>query len=410
MLRQSYIQAFKEQSTENGIVNLMLFGTVTAALFPYLRYGFTDPTHTARAIYPAAAAGTLYGYSKLGHSQARQLLYIAGAEALSCIIEASSALQISPSELNDIDNDAMILRNQITAVRTNAAKLLEKDLARTNRCTVTLARNPSCSRPGSGAGAALFTAAPPKGCVGKSATKICDASIAGALDALEARLVEAEALHAQVEERLNAIAVLVPVVGTKTDIVAYQIGREVLATETSPEGALKAAQSIGGIVADLTGVAQSGPKRPLNPQEMMKRHPEMEDFLSKIRNASAPVAEHERSLKKREVAFQDKIRSCRGAASQSQIVVEPFLESLELTPDQEFVFLASSGNATPTVNLIGDTNQALDFNSQINGTHLKATLKLRAAKSDKKVNATLYFSAPGAAPVSVPIVYWGKPK
>jgi hypothetical protein len=221
--------------------------------------GVTDaPTQTMS--YLAASGATIYGYSSLTHSPPRQLVYLAGAEALSCVFEASAAIQIPAAELNDImvDNDA--LRAVVEDVNLKLGSLWQSELQRVDRCKTRPSKKSACSSGTTGAGELLFTAAPPVGCASRPASSSCDRRLENATRDLDAAIRAANELHAQVVDRLNRIERLVPQIRSATDRVSYAVGKEVVRTETSAAAALLAIQSMRGGAGPALG---NGGKRGL---------------------------------------------------------------------------------------------------------------------------------------------------
>lgn len=401
LLRQAYVRAVIDQSAERNVLNTLLLGIGGATGYQLLRHGLSGNTATLR--YLAAAGGTVYGYATLTQSQARQIVYLTGAEALTCIYAASDELQISPAELYAIVKDDAKLRESVNKLRMKVGNLLAEDYKRPDRCKTKAASPSTCETGAKGAGKRLYDAARPDGCSDRPAAKTCDGRLAAAAAALEPEVKEAEELLAQVTMKLSEIERIGGRVHTATDSVSYAISREVLKTEASAATVLTTLQSMRGVISQLMGSAQSGTKLP-GAAPARASHSQFEVELNVLRNAKARVREHERTLSARLKAFPDKMSACQGPETMAQISVSPNVEQLTLVPERPFTLLATGSNATPSVNLLGDPANAVNLQSKVTGNQVEAVLTLK--KADRDVAASLQFSVPGAVSVSVPLVYY----
>jgi hypothetical protein len=405
LLRQDYVRAVVDHSTQNATLSALLVAIAGAAGYQLLRHGVTDaPTQTMS--YLAASGATIYGYSSLTHSPPRQLVYLAGAEALSCVFEASAAIQIPAAELNDImvDNDA--LRAVVEDVNLKLGSLWQSELQRVDRCKTRPSKKSACSSGTTGAGELLFTAAPPVGCASRPASSSCDRRLENATRDLDAAIRAANELHAQVVDRLNRIERLVPQIRSATDRVSYAVGKEVVRTETSAAAALLAIKSMRGVLAQLSGTAESGALRTVGERS---RYSDLEPLFYQLRSAEAPVKEHKKALRKRLNAFAEGMDACQSVNQVNRITLTPVLDSVELTPGQSYTFTATGTSVAPTVNLFNDSDKAIEFKPpEVNGNLVKATLRL--GKSDKDVHASLQFSSPGASQVEVELTYFAPGK
>ena len=401
LLRQAYVGAVVDQSAERNVINIVLLAIGGSTGYQLLRHGLSG--NTAILPYLAAAGGAVYGYAALTQSEAKQIVYLTGAEALTCIYAASDELQISPAELGAIVDGDTNLRKSVNTLRTRVGIVLAKDYERPDRCKTKAASPSTCETGAQGAGKKLYDAARPNGCSDRPAAKTCDGRLAAAAAALEPEIKEAEDLLSQVTMKLSEIERNGGRVYTATDSVSYAIGREVLKTEASAATVLTTLQSMRGVISQLMGSAQSGTKLP-GAAPARASHSQFEVELNELRNAKARVREHERTLSARLKAFPDKMSACQGPETMARITVSPNVEQLTLVPERPFTLLATGSNATPSVNLLGDSTNAVDLQPKVNGNQLEAVLTLK--KADRDVAATLQFSAPGAVSVSVPLVYY----
>lgn len=400
LLREKYVGAVAKQSAEGNVLNTVLLGIGGVAGYHLLRNGLTANLSTLR--YLAAGGGALYGYTTLTQSQARQVVYLTGAEALTCIHAASGELQVSPEELRTIVDADAELRSSTEYMRLRLAQAFEEDHGRPGRCKTKTAGPDPCHVGVTGVGQMLFDAAPPKGCGKRAAVRTCDDSLARAASALEAEISDADELHSRVAMRLSELERLSGRVRAATDSVSYAISREVLKTEASSSTVLNTIEGMRGVVAQLTGTAQSGFPQALV-EDGRARHPMLEGALHRLRNAKARVREHDRTLAARLKAFPEKIGLCQGLDTMARISVEPNLEQVVLVPDRPFTVLATGSSATPSANLLGDPDNALTFQSKVNGKQLETVVTLK--KADRNVAASLQFSAPGAVSVVIPLIY-----
>lgn len=399
-LRQDYVRKVVDHSAENASLSALLVAIAGAAGYQLLRNGLTDaPTRTLS--YLAATGATIYGYSSLTHSPPRQLVYLAGAEALTCVYEASAAIQIPAAELTDIVADNKALQSYVKSLNDQLGELWQNELQRNDRCKTTSATRSACPSGTTGAGEQLFKAAPPAGCGSRSASRSCDRSLENATRDLDVAIAAADKLHEHVVDRLNKIEILAPKIRRATDDVSVAVGRAVAETEVSTAAALLAIQNMRGVVAQLSGTAQSGTlRRPTD----RSRHPKLEALFYQLRNFEKPVEEHQRALRKRLKAFSDGMEACQSANPLNRITLTPQVDRLDLTPGQSYTFSATGTSVAPTVNLFNDAEKAIEFRPpEVNGNLVKATLSL--VKADKNVNASLQFSSPGAAPLEVELVY-----
>lgn len=401
LLRQAYVRAVVDQSAERNVLNTFLLGIGGATGYQLLRHGLSGNTATLR--YLAAAGSMVYGYATLTQSQARHIVYLTGAEALTCIYAASDELQISPAELEAIVKDDGKLRESIQTLRKSVGVALANDHNRADRCKTKAASRATCETSADGPGKKLFDAARPKGCSDKPASRTCDGRLAAAAAALEPEIKEAEELLAQVTMKLSEIERTGGRVHTATDNVSYAIGREVLKTEASAATVLTTLESMRNVMSQLMGSAQSGPKRP-GAAPVLASHSQFEVELNALRTAKAREQEHERTLSARLKAFPDKMSVCQGDETMARIAVSPSVEQLTLVPERSFTLLATGSKATPSVNLMGDSANAVDLQTKVNGNQLEAVLTLK--KADRDVAASVQFSAPGAVSVSVPVAYY----
>lgn len=404
LLRQDYIRYVVDHSTENATMSALLVGIAGAAGYQLLRNGLTGaPTRTLS--YLAATGATIYGYSSLTHSPPRQLVYLAGAEALTCVYEASAAIQIPAAELSAIVADSDALRAHIKGINDELGRLWQSELQRSDRCKTTPATKSECISGTTGAGQQLFEAAPPAGCASRAASRSCDRSLENATRDFDAAIAAADKLHEHVMELLNKIGILAPKIRKATDNVSVAVGRAVAETEVSAAAALLAIQNMRSVVAQLSGTAQSGTLRGATERS---RHPKIEAMFYKLRNVVKPVEEHQNALVKRLNAFSDGMEACQSVNQLNRITLAPPVDQLELTAGRSYTFSATGTSVAPTVNLFNDPDKAIDFKPpEVNGNLIKATLSL--AKSDKNVNANLQFSSPGAAPLEIKLVYTAPP-
>ena len=132
LLRQDYVAAVVNDSTENAVLSSLLVAIAGAAGYQLLRNGLTSaPTQPLTSL--AAAGATIYGYSSLTHSPARQLVRLAGAEALTCIYQASGELQIPAADLREIVDHSRHLRKTVDDLRSTLGQLSAADLRRSDR-------------------------------------------------------------------------------------------------------------------------------------------------------------------------------------------------------------------------------------------------------------------------------------
>lgn len=407
LLRQEYVSAVVDHSTENSVLSAVLLAIAGAAGYQLLKNGFDGTTSTLN--YLAATGATVYGYSTLTYSPARQLVHLAGAEALTCIYEASDQIQIPAAGLREIVDHSKQLRDAIAKLRTTLGTKSQEEHKRPERCTTTPARPGNCSSGANGAGQALFAAAPPAGCAARPASKSCDLALARAIAAAEVEINSAETLHAAVEASLNDIDRTAAQVRGATDAVSYSIGKEVLKTEAPPAAALAAIQSMRSVMAQLSGTAQSGPKPP-PPAEDRARHPDLEVGLYTLRTAMASVREDDAALRSRLSDFKSKMLACQSSQPANQISVSPPSGQVNLVPNQAIAFQAVGTSSAPVANIQGDPSNAVAITREPNGNRVTVTITL--TKADKNVAATLEFTSPGATPVQVWLMYFApaKPK
>jgi hypothetical protein len=407
LLRQEYVSAVVDHSTENSVLSAVLLAIAGAAGYQLLKNGFDGTTTTLN--YLAATGATVYGYSTLTYSPARQLIHLAGAEALTCIYEASDQIQIPAAGLREIVGHSKQLLDAISTLLTTLGKTSEAELKRPDRCTTKPARPGTCSSGANGAGMALFAAAPPAGCAARPASKSCDLALIRAIAAAEEETKTAEALHAAVEASLNDIDRTAAQVRAATDAVSYSTGKEVLKTEASPAAALAAIQSMRSVMAQLGGTGQSGPKV-RQPAGDRVRHPDLEADLYALRTAMASVREDDDALRSRLSDFKSKMLACQSSQPANQISVSPPPGDVTLVPNQPLSFQAVGTSSAPVANIQGDPSNAIAITRDPNGNRVTVTTTL--TKADKDVAATLEFASPGATPVKVFLTYFApaKPK
>ncbi|NMG31966.1 hypothetical protein, partial [Aromatoleum evansii] len=362
LLRREYVGAVVDQSAERSVINTMLLGIGGVAGYQLLKHGLDGSNATLR--YLAAAGGTVYGYSTLTLPHARQVVYLGGAEALTCIYGASDELQISPAELGSIINDEAALRASIENLRTIMGNKFKEEYGRPDRCKTNRSSPTGCESGANDVGKKLFDAARPKGCVDRPAVTTCDESLPRASEALEPEISEAERLHARVRIQLSRIGAKAGEVRQATDKVSYSISGEVLKTEASSAAVLSTIESMRGVVSQLMGSAQSGEKflsKLPSADDKRVRYPEFEAAVYQLRNTAARVREHEQALSGRLSAFPDKMGACQGIETMGRITVEPNPDQLTLVPNRLFTLFATGSNATPSVNLLDDPASAVSL-------------------------------------------------
>ncbi|MBL8448047.1 MAG: hypothetical protein JNJ44_11610 [Zoogloeaceae bacterium] len=406
-LRLRYVDAVVEESQQKSVVNTMLMGVGGVAGYHLLKHGLGGGTGTLR--YLAAGGGALYGYGTLIAPQARQLLYLTGAEALTCIHAASGELQIPPTELRGFIDAQCKLRKAISTLQSAPAQRYVSARAQVGGCRIRGGKAGACTVGAKGVGKALFEVAPPKGCADQPASDSCRDEFARSARLIEPEVREAQALLAQIQSRLDEIGRLSRQIRPATDTVSYGISREVLKTEASPAAVVSTFENMRGVVSQLMGTAQSGPKftdpGPRSNQTNVVVSHYQEHY--QLRDALARARETERALADRSKAFTEKVRECQGQGAISRIVIEPGLEQLTLVPDRPFTIYATGTTGTPSVNLLGDPTSAVALQTKANGKQLEAVVTLK--KADKSIAASLQFSAPEATSVTLPLVYFAKP-
>ncbi len=406
-LRLRYVDAVVEESQQKSVVNTMLMGVGGVAGYHLLKHGLGGGTGTLR--YLAAGGAGLYGYGTLIAPQTRQLLYLTGAEALTCIHAASGELQISPTELKGFIGTQSNLRAAISTLQNAPAQRYEEFRSQAGGCRIRSGKVSACAAGATGVGKQLYDVARPKGCADQPASDSCRAEFARSVRLIEPEVREAQALLAQIQSRLDEIGSLSRQIRPATDKVSYSISREVLKTEASPAAVVSNFENMRGVVSQLMGTAQRGPKfidpGPRSNQANVLVAHFQEHY--QLRDAMARARETEQALAERSKAFTKKVRECQSQGAISRIVIEPGLEQLTLVPDRPFTIYATGTTGTPSVNLLGDPTNAVALQTKANGKQLEAIVTLK--KADKSIAASLQFSAPEATSVTLQLVYFAKP-